>query len=531
MAVLISTGLGTMPQPKAIDSDDFSAERVALDIEKIAQEPHSLRTPESRKRVEQYLASRLAQSGFTPEVISYQHADTTFTDTITLTNLYLTIEPKETTASSYIMLVAHYDSAHRYSTRTKEMESSYGAADDGYGVGVILEVLRLALADRDEWKQGIKVLLTDGEEFGMLGMKRAWSDNRQFFDHTGLIINIEARGVEGAALLFETSKGNSRIIDLYSETDYPAAYSLSSTVYDILPNFTDFTIVKRDMCGVNFSVIDNLYYYHTRDDSFENISKSSIQHYGEQIYPMVDNFLTEGRYADPDYFRHGQDLIYFTVPLIGLIVMSKVAYMILNILTLALLVLSLFMVRRQTSFGRVVRYIGVALAAVVGFTILGTLIAYLYGLIFDVEFKLISMLCSGADYPLMCIYFALIAVAIYMFSSKIREHIVEFQTSAILLNCTLVVVTMVVFPDNSIILIPTLVSIISLIARIALKGMPLLSRVISYVGYTFILLVTVPIMNHLTVGIAVGALGVLAMLVTLVLLVAIPLLIDPQTKK
>lgn len=531
IVVLVSTGLGTMPQPKGIDSCDFSAERVALDIEKISQEPHSLYTPESRKHVEQYLTSRLTQLGFTPEAISYHHSDTTFNDTITLTNLYLTIDPEDTIASSYIMLIAHYNSAKRYSTRTKEKESSYGAADDGYGVGVILEVLKLAISNRNECKQGIKILLTDGEEFGMLGMKRAWNENNQFFDHTGLIINIEARGVKGVALLFETSKGSSHIIDLYSKTDYPAAFSLSSTVYDILPNYTDFTMVKNEMCGVNFSVIDNLYYYHTRDDSFANISKSSIQHYGEQIYPMVDNFMTEGKYSNPDYFRHGQELIYFTVPLIGLIVMSKIAYMSINILTLILLFITLYLVRQHITIKGIVRYMVLALAAAVGFALVGTLIAYIYGLIFDVKFKFTNMLCSGFDYPLMCIYFALVAVTIYIFISKIRERIIEFQTSAILLNCSFVMLTMVVFPDNFIILIPSLVSIIALIARIALKSTPLLSRIISYIGYTLILLVSIPIINHLTVGLAVGALGMLALLATLILTVTIPLVINPQNNR
>jgi Zn-dependent M28 family amino/carboxypeptidase len=47
---------------------------------------------------------------------------------------------------------------------------SYGAADDGYGIGVILETVSLALKNRTEWKQGIKVLFTDAEEPGMKGM-------------------------------------------------------------------------------------------------------------------------------------------------------------------------------------------------------------------------------------------------------------------------------------------------------------------------------------------------------------------------
>ena len=84
---------------------------------------------------------------------------------------------------------------------------SYGAADDGYGLGVILENVDQALKYKADWKQGIKVLFTDAEEVGMMGMKAQLQNNREVFDNVGLIINLETRGPYGPALLFETSPG------------------------------------------------------------------------------------------------------------------------------------------------------------------------------------------------------------------------------------------------------------------------------------------------------------------------------------
>ena len=84
---------------------------------------------------------------------------------------------------------------------------SYGAADDGYGVGVILETVSQALKQRSDWKQGVKVLFTDAEEVGMMGMTAIWENNREVFDNVGLMINIEARGPGVPALLIDTCPG------------------------------------------------------------------------------------------------------------------------------------------------------------------------------------------------------------------------------------------------------------------------------------------------------------------------------------
>ena len=116
---------------------------------------------------------------------------------------------------------------------------------------------------------------------------RSVTNNYELFDNINFVINIEARGVKGDALLFETSKNNASIMELYSNAKYKRGFSLTSFVYNILPNFTDFNHVKDSIPGVNFAVIDNLHYYHTDKDNFDNISLSSIQHYGEQISPIL----------------------------------------------------------------------------------------------------------------------------------------------------------------------------------------------------------------------------------------------------
>ena len=137
------------------------------------------------------------------------------------------------------MLVAHYDS--RYSQiMPKDTVWSYGAADDGYGLAVALETVGRLLRERDLWKRGVKVLFTDAEEVGMMGMSAIYANDREVFDNVGLMINLEARGTYGPVLLFETSPGNSRLMELYSEAArFKYTYSLTTVVYGFMPNFTD----------------------------------------------------------------------------------------------------------------------------------------------------------------------------------------------------------------------------------------------------------------------------------------------------
>lgn len=258
---LLAYGLWTLPKPQNADYEGFSSARVVEDIKVISQKPHSVAHPAERAEVREYLIERLESMG-ADTVMQFRydsivgpqnkHVEYTF-DAV---NLLAEFSPSsETVSGTDLMLVAHYDS--RYSQpMPRDTVWSYGAADDGYGIGVILETVSLALKNRTEWKQGIKVLFTDAEEVGMMGMKAAWANDREIFDNVGFMINIEARGPWGPALLFETCPGNEKVMDLYAEAaKYPFTYSLTTVVYNFMPNFTDFTIVKDELPGMNFSTI------------------------------------------------------------------------------------------------------------------------------------------------------------------------------------------------------------------------------------------------------------------------------------
>ena len=343
---LLAYGLWTLPKPQNVDYEGFSSARVVEDIRVISQKPHSVAHPDERAQVREYLIDRLESMG-ADTVMQFRydsivgpqnkHVEYTF-DAV---NLLAEFAPaSETVSGTDLMLVAHYDS--RYSQpMPRDTVWSYGAADDGYGVGVILETVSLALKNRGEWKQGIKVLFTDAEEPGMKGMKAIWENNREVFDNVGLVLNVEARGTWGPALLFEACPGNAKVQELYASTAaYPFTYSLTTVVYQFLPMFTDFTIVKDELPGLNFSNIADVNHYHTDLDNFSNISEKTIQHYGSQILPLTMEYLTGEEYADKDYLRSDSDKVNFTIPLLGLFSFSKVGYIVLCVAIFVLFLLA-----------------------------------------------------------------------------------------------------------------------------------------------------------------------------------------------
>ena len=391
---LLSYGILTQPSPKSKDAEEFSAARVAEDIEVISKDQHSVAHPQERAEVREYLVSRLEELGADDvRIFRYdslvgpqnKHVVYTFDAYDVLAEFPPLAASDDTT---YMMMVAHYDS--RYSQpMPKDTVWSYGAADDGYGVGVVLETLGQVLKQRQDWKQGVKVLFTDAEEVGMMGMKAIWENDREVFDNVGFMINLEARGPWGPALLFETCPGNEKVMDLYADAaKYPYTYSLTTVVYGFMPNFTDFTIVKDEIPGMNFSTIADINHYHTDLDNFSNISEKSIQHYGAQVVPVSLAYLT-GDYADVDALKSDKDTVNFTVPGLGLFNFSKTFYLILNLVT-ALFFLLLFgfeIIRGRLAAANAFKISGIVLCVAIGVLALGELVGYVSVLVAGARFK------------------------------------------------------------------------------------------------------------------------------------------------
>src|SRR5262249_10805376 len=152
-----------------------------------------------------------------------------------------------------LALMAHYDS----------VPGAPGGSDDGAGVATALEVVR-ALKARGQPVRDVVVVLTDGEEAGLLGA-------RGFFAHDplaprlGFVLNLEARGSGGRVLMFETGRGDaSEVALLRRNAVRPLAGSLFGAVYSRLPNDTDFSIARQaGAAGLNYAFTGRAFDYHS----------------------------------------------------------------------------------------------------------------------------------------------------------------------------------------------------------------------------------------------------------------------------
>jgi hypothetical protein len=547
-AALLAYGLWTRPSAQPADAEGFSAYRAVGDIEVISREHHSVAHPQERAQVRDYLVSRLEELGAdTVRLYEYdslvgpqnKHVEYTF-DAVDVLAEFAPMTASED--PSYLLFVAHYDS--RYSQpMPKDTVWSYGAADDGYGLSVILETVHQALKYRDQWSQGIKVLFTDAEEVGMMGMKAIWENNREVFDNVGLMINIEARGPWGPVLLFETCPGNSKVMDLYAKAaKYPFAYSLTTVVYSFMPNFTDFKVVKDEVPGMNFSTIADVNHYHTDLDNFGNISPKSIQHYGAQIEPITKEYLTNEVYEDRDYFKAEEDTTNFTIPLLGLFNFSKGQYKVLNIIVFVIFLLAFAFegLRGRLNASRVFRTSLAVLGTAVGILLAGELVAYLCALAAGAKFKLFGVIHGVSfDNVAMIACTALIAVlsviaylagrrkAVQKTSGSMRANAAAAAASkyassrlygALALMFVLSAVLLFTLGENLMFLIPLTFTTAALVLyRLTSLKFWLLGAVVLVLLHAFSFLYA------LAMALTIGAYGAVAMLAFCDLMVLIPL--------
>lgn len=181
-----------------------------------------------------------------------------------------------------IMLMSHYDSVHM----------SPGAGDAASGVAIILESLqKISLLPR---KNSLLVVLTDGEENGLLGAAAFAKSNLHKKYQVKIVINLEARGNSGPFALFETHNFNNLISKNLKSIPYPVGNSFMDFLYQFIPNETDLSVFKSEnVIGLNFAFAKGLEHYHKSSDTPANLSLDSLKHAGENISALTQSLLNE----------------------------------------------------------------------------------------------------------------------------------------------------------------------------------------------------------------------------------------------
>ena len=511
LSALVAYGVFfSMPSPKDVDAEGFSSARVVKDLEVIAQEPHSVAHPEARDRLLNYLTERLEKLGGNPQTYVYPNI-TSRKFTFNAKNLLAEFPPlKASSDTTYLLMMAHHDSRYPWKLMGDTV-TALGAVDDGYGLGIILESIHQALKYRKEWNQGIKVLFTDAEEVDLQGMKAAHQYNKEIFDNVGLILNIEARGPFGPALLFETSPGNERLVKLYADhARYPFGYSITNMVYQQMPNGTDFNIVRDSIAGFNFSPVQDINHYHTDLDNIHNISEKTIQHYGEQIMPLMKEYLTNKEYAEKSYFLAEEDVIYFSIPLLGTFHFPKNTYWLLNIGVFFLL-LHLMFKQNHLPWKTILKPSGITIALGLGWIVVGEVIAWLSALSVGARFKLFGTV-QGIPFDNAVILLSVLILVMGM------VRFVQNLYASLFTLMLLSFIALIIAGENMMFFIPLCIGTLSIMLWQATS-----SRIFPLLGVCLILLHAFSFVYIIAMALTIGALGLVLLVAFCHLIVVIPL--------
>ena len=266
--------------PATADATQFSAARALERLARILgdQTPHPAGSPQNEV-VRQRLLQELADLNLEVEQTPFQ------VNGVEMTNVLAVLRGDP--ARRPLLLATHYDS----------VAPGPGAGDAGSCVAALLETARLLQHVDRTGASDVWFLFTDGEEwvqkitYGLNGAREfAEQHPHELLQREPLILNFDARGATGPSVLYETSGQNLALLQHVLAHLPRPAYTASSyvSVYELLPNATDFTIFKRaGGTGLNFAFLDDPHRYHTSDDSLETLDARSVQHHGENAAAMA----------------------------------------------------------------------------------------------------------------------------------------------------------------------------------------------------------------------------------------------------
>ena len=293
--------------PASISETKFSTERALIHLREITKAPHYIGT-EEHARVREYIVEQLNGLGLKTEIQEGFIMNPKWKSLDKPKNILAKIKGSGNGKS--LLLLSHYDSA---------LTPSFGASDAGSGVVTILETIRAFQASAKTPTNDIIILFTDAEEVGLDGA-RLFVKNHPWAKNVGIALNFEARGSGGPSnMIVETNSGNKNLINAFMEADvkFPVASSLMYSIYKMLPNDTDSTVLRQggDIDGFFFAFIDDHFDYHTANDNFENLDRNTLQHQGEYLLPLVHYFAD----ADLSSLKSSEDHVYINVPILKMI--------------------------------------------------------------------------------------------------------------------------------------------------------------------------------------------------------------------
>ncbi|KAM9307327.1 endoplasmic reticulum metallopeptidase 1 [Pholidichthys leucotaenia] len=229
-----------------------------------------------------------------------------------ITNIAVRLEPKSGT--QHLMLAnCHFDT----------VANSPGASDDAVSCAVMLEVLHSLANQSTPLRHGV-VFLFNGAEENILQASHGFITQHPWAKQVRAFINLEAAGVGGKEVVFQTGPENPWLVQAYVRAaKHPFASVVGQEVFQsgIIPSDTDFRIYRDfgNIPGIDLAFIENGFIYHTKYDTADRILTDSIQRAGDNILAVLKYLVTSEKLADSSEYRHG-NMVFFD--LLGVVVVA-----------------------------------------------------------------------------------------------------------------------------------------------------------------------------------------------------------------
>uniref|UniRef100_A0AC11DRR5 Endoplasmic reticulum metallopeptidase 1 n=1 Tax=Ovis aries TaxID=9940 RepID=A0AC11DRR5_SHEEP len=198
-----------------------------------------------------------------------------------ITNVVVKLEPRAG-AQHAVLANCHFDS----------VANSPGASDDAVSCSVMLEVLRVLSTSSEALSHAV-IFLFNGAEENVLQASHGFITQHPWASLVRAFINLEAAGVGGKELVFQTGPENPWLVQAYvSAAKHPFASVVAQEVFQsgIIPSDTDFRIYR----------------------DFGNIP-------GDNILAVLKYLATSDMLASSSKYQHG-NMVFFDV--LGLFVIA-----------------------------------------------------------------------------------------------------------------------------------------------------------------------------------------------------------------
>uniref|UniRef100_A0A8D2QGZ9 Endoplasmic reticulum metallopeptidase 1 n=1 Tax=Zonotrichia albicollis TaxID=44394 RepID=A0A8D2QGZ9_ZONAL len=314
-------------QPAAAGPRDFSASRARGYLDNItAIGPRTVGSPENEVLAVNYLLEQIRgieRESTDAHKISVDIQRPTGSFSIdflggftsyyaNITNVVVKLEPRNG-AEHAVLSNCHFDS----------VPNTPGASDDAVSCAVMLEILN-TLSKSSQSLQHAVIFLFNGAEENILQASHGFITQHEWAKSIRAFINLEAAGVGGKELVFQTGPENPWLVQAYVvAAKHPFASVVAQEIFQsgIIPADTDFRIYRDfgNVPGIDLAFIENGYIYHTKYDTSDRILTDSIQRAGDNILAVLKYLATSEKLAKSFEYRHG-NVVFFDI--LGLFVLA-----------------------------------------------------------------------------------------------------------------------------------------------------------------------------------------------------------------